>query len=57
MNHVVSFSGGLGSWVAAKRVAEKYGTENLYLVVADVFLIDPVIDFPRAKNLKKGEIK
>jgi len=40
MNHVVSFSGGLGSWVAAKRVAEKYGTENLYLVFADVLIED-----------------
>jgi 3'-phosphoadenosine 5'-phosphosulfate sulfotransferase (PAPS reductase)/FAD synthetase len=40
MNHVVSFSGGLGSWAAAKRVAEKHGTDNLYLVFADVLMED-----------------
>jgi len=34
--HVVMFSGGIGSWAAAKRVAEKHGTENLYLVFSDV---------------------
>ena len=41
MIHVVSFSGGLGSWMAAKRVAEKYGTENLYLVFCDTLIEDP----------------
>lgn len=40
MNHIVSFSGGLGSWAAAKRVAETYGTENLYLVFTDVLIED-----------------
>jgi len=35
-NHVVMFSGGIGSWAAAKRVAEKHGTENLYLLFTDV---------------------
>lgn len=40
MKHVVSFSGGLGSWMAAKRVAEKYGTDNLYLVFTDVLIED-----------------
>lgn len=35
-NHVVMFSGGIGSWAAAKRVAEQYGTDNLYLVFSDV---------------------
>jgi len=34
--HVVQFSSGAGSAVAAKRVAEKYGTENLFLLFADV---------------------
>lgn len=34
--HVVMFSGGIGSWMTAKRVAEQHGTENLYLVFADV---------------------
>jgi hypothetical protein len=36
MKHVVMFSGGIGSWAAAKRVAEQYGTEDLYLVFTDV---------------------
>lgn len=30
------FSSGAGSWAAAKRVAEKHGTEHLYLVFSDV---------------------
>lgn len=34
--HVVMFSSGAGSWAAAKRVAEKHGTENLTLLFADV---------------------
>jgi len=34
--HVVMFSGGLGSWMTAKRVAEKHGTDDLFLVFADV---------------------
>lgn len=33
--HVVMFSGGVGSWAAGKRVAEKYGTGNLVLLFAD----------------------
>ena len=36
MKRVVMFSGGIGSWAAAKRVAEKYGTDDLYLVFSDV---------------------
>lgn len=36
MRHVVMFSGGLGSWVTAKRVAERHGTDDLWLVFADV---------------------
>ena len=34
--HVVMFSGGIGSWAAAKMVAGTFGTENLYLVFSDV---------------------
>lgn len=30
------FSGGIGSWATAKRVAEKHGTDNLTLLFADV---------------------
>jgi hypothetical protein len=36
VKHVVMFSGGIGSWAAAKMVAAKYGTEDLYLVFTDV---------------------
>lgn len=36
MKHVVMFSGGIGSWGAAKKVAEKYGTDDLFLVFTDV---------------------
>lgn len=34
--HVVMFSGGLGSWLTAKRVAERHGTDSLVLLFADV---------------------
>lgn len=34
--HVVMFSGGLGSWLTAQRVAAEYGTDNLTLLFADV---------------------
>lgn len=34
--HIVMFSGGIGSWAAAKLVARDFGTENLYLVFSDV---------------------
>lgn len=45
LKHVVMFSGGIGSWAAAKIVAEKYGTDDLYLVFSDVkgFSDDPHI--------------
>lgn len=36
MKHVVMFSGGIGSWMTAKRVAEQHGTNNLTLLFADV---------------------
>lgn len=35
MKHIVSFSGGIGSYMAAKRVAEQYGTNDLLLVFCD----------------------
>ena len=38
--HVVMFSGGVGSWAAAKRVAERHGTENLILLFADTLMED-----------------
>lgn len=36
MRNVVMFSGGVGSWAAAKRVAQTYGTDDLVLLFADV---------------------
>lgn len=36
MKHVVMFSGGLGSWLAAKRVTADCGTDDLVLLFADV---------------------
>jgi len=36
MKHVVMYSGGIGSWAAAKLVAKKHGTDNLYLLFTDV---------------------
>jgi hypothetical protein len=36
MKHVVMFSGGIGSWATAKRVAEQHGTDEMVLVFADV---------------------
>lgn len=35
MKHVVFFSGGLGSWAAAKRVATREGIDNLILLFTD----------------------
>ncbi len=38
--HVVMFSGGAGSWAAAKRVVAKYGVESTVLLFADVLMED-----------------
>lgn len=40
MRHVVMFSGGVGSWAAAKRVAEEHGTDNLTLLFTDTRMED-----------------
>lgn len=40
MKHVVMFSGGVGSWAAAKRVAHEHGTANLTLLFADTRMED-----------------
>lgn len=37
---VVMFSGGIGSWATAKRVAERHGTEYLILLFADTLIED-----------------
>jgi 3'-phosphoadenosine 5'-phosphosulfate sulfotransferase (PAPS reductase)/FAD synthetase len=34
------FSGGVGSWAAARRVAEKHGTEDLVLLFTDTLIED-----------------
>ena len=38
--HVVNYSAGACSWCAAKRVAERHGTENLILLFADTQIED-----------------
>ena len=38
--HIVSFSGGIASFFAAKRVVEKYGKENTLLLFADTKMED-----------------
>lgn len=38
--HVVMFSGGIGSWAAAKRVAERHGTDDLTLLFTDTLIED-----------------
>ncbi len=38
--HLVFFSGGVGSWSAAKRVVEQHGTENTILLFADTLIED-----------------
>jgi 3'-phosphoadenosine 5'-phosphosulfate sulfotransferase (PAPS reductase)/FAD synthetase len=38
--HVVQYSGGIGSWAAAQRVAATHGTANLVLLFADVLTED-----------------
>jgi hypothetical protein len=40
VQHIVMFSGGVGSWAAAKRVAASVGTDNLTLLFADTLIED-----------------
>lgn len=40
MGRVVMFSGGVGSWATAKRVAERHGTDGLTLLFADTRMED-----------------
>jgi hypothetical protein len=40
MKRIVMFSGGIGSWAAAKRVAERHGTDGLVLLFADTLMED-----------------
>jgi hypothetical protein len=41
VKHVVMFSGGAGSWGAARRVADEHGTDDLVLLFADTHMEDP----------------
>jgi 3'-phosphoadenosine 5'-phosphosulfate sulfotransferase (PAPS reductase)/FAD synthetase len=40
MKHIVFFSGGVGSYYAAKRVVEKHGKENTILLFTDTLMED-----------------
>ena len=40
MRHVVMFSGGIGSWAAAKRVVNENGSEETVLMFADTLIED-----------------
>lgn len=40
MKHICSFSGGLGSWMAARRVVAEYGVEDTYLLFTDTLIED-----------------
>ena len=41
MKHIVMFSGGVGSWATAKRVAERHRPADVWLVFADTKMEDP----------------
>lgn len=40
VKHIVQFSGGVGSWMAAMRVANQHGTDNMILLFADTKMED-----------------
>lgn len=40
MKHIIQFSGGAGSWAAAKLVAAQHGTEDMVLLFADTRMED-----------------
>jgi 3'-phosphoadenosine 5'-phosphosulfate sulfotransferase (PAPS reductase)/FAD synthetase len=40
LKHIVFYSGGLGSWMTAKRVIEKYGKDNVILLFTDTLSED-----------------
>lgn len=40
INHLVAFSGGVGSWAAAKRVVERHGSKGTVLLFADTMTED-----------------
>lgn len=40
MEHIISFSGGIGSYCTARRVVDKYGPESVTLLFADTLIED-----------------
>lgn len=40
MKHIIFYSGGIGSWMTAKRVVEKEGKENVILLFTDTLIED-----------------
>lgn len=40
MKHIVNYSGGIGSWAAAKRVIGQHGSENTILLFTDTLIED-----------------
>lgn len=40
MKHIVMFSGGIGSWAAAKRVVAKHGKDDVTLLFSDTLIED-----------------
>jgi hypothetical protein len=48
MKHIISFSGGMGSFAEAKSCVDKYGKENVTLLFADTLMEDE--DLYRFKN-------
>ncbi len=55
IKHLVMYSGGVCSWAAAKRVAEKYGTEEMVLLFADTKIEDPTLyEFIESSSINIG---
>lgn len=40
MKHIIFYSGGIGSWMTAKRIVEKHGKENVILLFTDTLIED-----------------
>lgn len=40
MKHIVMFSGGIGSWMAAKKVKDEYGASDMILLFTDTLIED-----------------
>lgn len=40
VKHIVMYSGGIGSWAAAKRVVDRHGKENVTLLFTDTLIED-----------------